>query len=68
MPSVFTHAFDTPTYKGKTEFNTGLFINGQFIDGSNKTDIEYVCLRLQYIIFTFILAASSILAIIPSKF
>ena len=42
MPFVFTHKFDTQAYKGETEFNTGLFINGQFVDGSTKTSIEYV--------------------------
>ena len=42
MTSVFTHEFDTPTYKGRTQFKTGLFINGEFVDGSNNTYIEYV--------------------------
>jgi acyl-CoA reductase-like NAD-dependent aldehyde dehydrogenase len=42
MPSVFTHEFDTPVYKGRTQFNTGLFINGQFLDGSDNTYIECV--------------------------
>jgi aldehyde dehydrogenase (NAD+) len=42
MPSTFSYEWDTPAYKGKTSFNTGLFINGQFVDGSNKTTIEYV--------------------------
>ena len=42
MPAVFTHEFDTPIYKGKTQLNTGLFINGQFVEGSNNTYIEYV--------------------------
>ena len=42
MPSVFTHEFDTPRYKGKTQFKTGLFINGDFVDGANNTYIEYV--------------------------
>ena len=42
MPSIFTHKFDTQTYKGETEFNTGLFIDGQFVDGSNNTYIEYI--------------------------
>lgn len=41
MPQVFTHQFDSPQYKGTTTFNTGLFINGQFVDGSDKTHIEY---------------------------
>ncbi|KAF8337184.1 aldehyde dehydrogenase [Amanita rubescens] len=42
MPSVFTHEFDTSVYKGKTQFNTGLFINGQFLDGSDNTYIDVV--------------------------
>ncbi|KAF8341816.1 aldehyde dehydrogenase [Amanita rubescens] len=42
MPSVFTYEFDTSTYKGKTQFNTGLFINGQFVDGSDNTYIDVV--------------------------
>ena len=40
MPSVFTYKFDTPGYKGDVSFNTGLFINGQFVDGSDDTAIE----------------------------
>jgi len=47
MPSVFTYEFDTSTYKGKTQFNTGLFINGQFVDGSDNTYIEYVYSQFQ---------------------
>ncbi|KAF5319776.1 hypothetical protein D9611_012889 [Ephemerocybe angulata] len=42
MPSTFAYEWNTPTYKGKTSFNTGLFINGQFVDGSNNTTIEVV--------------------------
>ncbi|KAI6042822.1 aldehyde dehydrogenase [Pisolithus marmoratus] len=41
MPTTFTHEFNTPVYKGKVSFNTGLFINGQFVDGSDGTTIEY---------------------------
>jgi hypothetical protein len=41
MPSTFTHQFDAPTFKGKVSFNTGIFINGQFVDGSDNTTIEY---------------------------
>ncbi|KAG6843866.1 hypothetical protein H0H87_012258, partial [Tephrocybe sp. NHM501043] len=40
MVATFTHEWNTPAYKGKTSFPTGLFINGQFVDGSNGTDIE----------------------------
>ncbi|KAI6141255.1 aldehyde dehydrogenase [Pisolithus tinctorius] len=42
MPSIFTHEFNTPVYKGKVSFNTGLFINGQFVDGSDGTTIDVV--------------------------
>ncbi|KAF8345041.1 NAD-dependent aldehyde dehydrogenase [Amanita rubescens] len=42
MPSTFTYQFDTPTYSGKTSFNTGLFINNQYVDGSNNTYIDVV--------------------------
>ena len=66
MPFVFTHKFDTQAYKGETEFNTGLFINGQFVDGSNNTYIEYVCPRLQHIILTFLPPALSTPASVPS--
>lgn len=40
MPSTFTYEWDTPKYKGKTSFNTGLFIGGQFVDGSDGTTIK----------------------------
>jgi len=40
MPSTFTYEWDTPKYKGKTSFNTGLFIGGEFVDGSNGTTID----------------------------
>ena len=51
MPSVFTYEFDASTYKGKTQFNTGLFINGQFIDGSDNTYIE--CVPSQFQVATY---------------
>jgi aldehyde dehydrogenase (NAD+) len=42
MPFTFTHEFNTPAFKGKVSFNTGLFINGQFLDGSDNTTIDVV--------------------------
>ncbi|KAI6100125.1 aldehyde dehydrogenase [Pisolithus croceorrhizus] len=42
MPTAFAHEFNTPVYKGKVSFNTGLFINGQFVDGSDGTTIDVV--------------------------
>ena len=32
MPTIFTYEFDTPTFKGKTSFNTGLYIGGKWVD------------------------------------
>ncbi|KAG2357373.1 aldehyde dehydrogenase domain-containing protein [Suillus spraguei] len=42
MPSTFTHQFDTPTFKAKVSFSTGLFINGQFVDGSDNTTLDVI--------------------------
>ncbi|KAG8798912.1 aldehyde dehydrogenase (NAD(P)(+)) ald5, partial [Serendipita sp. 398] len=39
MPT-FTHQFDTKTYNKSVSFETGLFINGKFQDGSDKTTID----------------------------
>jgi aldehyde dehydrogenase (NAD+) len=45
MPQIFTKEFDTPVFKGKAEFNTGLFIDGKWVDGAEGKTIEYVILR-----------------------
>jgi len=42
MPGSFSYEWDTPVFKGKTSFNTGLFINGQFVDGSKGKTIDVV--------------------------
>ncbi|KAF9461035.1 aldehyde dehydrogenase [Collybia nuda] len=42
MVGTFSHEWDTPVFKGKTSFPTGLFINGQFVDGSDKTTIDVI--------------------------
>ena len=42
MPQTFTHKFDTPVYKGTISVNTGLYINGQFVDPVEKDTLEYV--------------------------
>ncbi|KAG8825670.1 aldehyde dehydrogenase (NAD(P)(+)) ald5, partial [Serendipita sp. 399] len=39
MPT-FTYQFDTKAYKKSVSFETGLFINGKFQDGSDKTTID----------------------------
>ncbi|KAK7457119.1 hypothetical protein VKT23_010419 [Stygiomarasmius scandens] len=42
MPKTFSHEFNTPSYKGKSSFNTGLFIDGKFVDGSTGKHIDVV--------------------------
>lgn len=42
MPGVFTYQFDNESFKGQVTINTGLFIDGQWVDGSEGTTIEYV--------------------------
>ncbi|KAG5729591.1 Aldehyde dehydrogenase [Termitomyces sp. T112] len=42
MVHTFTHEWNTPAHKGKTSFPTGLFINGQFVDGSDGKEIEVI--------------------------
>ncbi|KAI6146136.1 aldehyde dehydrogenase [Pisolithus tinctorius] len=42
MPTIFNHVFNTPVYKGEVSFSTGLFINGEFVDGSDGTTIDVV--------------------------
>ncbi|KAJ3555174.1 hypothetical protein NM688_g2722 [Phlebia brevispora] len=42
MPQTFTYEFDTPVYKGKSSFPTGLFINGQFVDGIDGGTIDVI--------------------------
>jgi len=46
MPEIFSYEWDTDVYKGKTSFNTGLFINGQYVDGCKGTTIEWVLHRV----------------------
>jgi aldehyde dehydrogenase (NAD+) len=42
MPGTFKHTFDTPAFKGDVEIPLGLFINGEFVDGSEGKTIECV--------------------------
>lgn len=46
MPTSFAYDFDTPDFKGSVSFDTGLFINGKFVDGSEGGTIECVFLRI----------------------
>ena len=36
----FSHDFNYETFKGKVNFSTSIFIDGQFSAGSNNTTIE----------------------------
>jgi len=40
MPGVFTHQFDNDYFKGQVNINTGLFIDGKWVDGSEGTTID----------------------------
>jgi hypothetical protein len=40
MPSTFTHQFDTATYKGAITINTGLYIDGKFVDPVEPATVE----------------------------
>ncbi|TRM69553.1 aldehyde dehydrogenase domain-containing protein [Schizophyllum amplum] len=40
--TTYVHQFDTLAYKGKVNFPTGVFIDGEFIDGAHKTTIEVI--------------------------
>ncbi|EIW74570.1 aldehyde dehydrogenase [Coniophora puteana RWD-64-598 SS2] len=42
MPTTFNQDFKTPTYSGKVAFNTGVYINGEFRDGSDSTTIDII--------------------------
>ncbi|KAJ7478692.1 aldehyde dehydrogenase [Mycena galericulata] len=42
MPPSFTHEWKTEAYTGKTNFQTGVFIDGEFRDGANKTTIDVI--------------------------
>ncbi|KAI0087988.1 putative 1-pyrroline-5-carboxylate dehydrogenase [Irpex rosettiformis] len=42
MTATYTHTFDTPVYKGTVSVNTGLFINGKFVEPVLKQSIETV--------------------------
>jgi aldehyde dehydrogenase (NAD+) len=44
--ATFTHDFQTGSFTGKTSFPTGLFIDGEFREGSEKTTIECAPLPL----------------------
>ncbi|KAI0319928.1 aldehyde dehydrogenase [Amylostereum chailletii] len=40
--TTFAYQFDTPTFKKKLSFNTGIFIDNKFSDGSSKGLIDVV--------------------------
>ena len=48
MPGTFTHVFDTTLFKGTITVNTGLFIDGQWVDSANKETIEWVVNLVNY--------------------
>nr|GAT55592.1 aldehyde dehydrogenase [Mycena chlorophos] len=42
MATTFTYQFDTPSFKGTSTFETGVYIDGKFRDGAKGTTIDVV--------------------------
>ncbi|EIM91726.1 aldehyde dehydrogenase [Stereum hirsutum FP-91666 SS1] len=42
MMTSFVHEFDTPLFKGKVNFPTGVYIDGKFSDGASQTTIDVI--------------------------
>ncbi|TFY62577.1 hypothetical protein EVG20_g6655 [Dentipellis fragilis] len=42
MSTIWDHEFDTPVFKGKVSFPTGIFINGKFTEGSTGNTIDVI--------------------------
>ena len=40
MPSIFTKEIDLPSFKTKVSLNTGLFIDGEFVDAADGQTFE----------------------------
>lgn len=62
----FTREFDTPVFKGKVDFPTGVYINGKFAAGSDNTTIKYahaLLLRSSIVsnVYRLLITVSSIL-------
>src|SRR6267154_1867808 len=59
--TTFSYEFNYEAFKGKVNFPTGVFIDGQFSAGSNGTTIEYVVmLYMTYLCFTVLIHTCSI--------
>lgn len=41
MSAAFTPKFENDYFKGQVTINTGLFIDGEWVEGSSGTFIEY---------------------------
>ena len=44
MSATFTPQFNNDYFKGQVPINTGLFIDGKWVEGSSGTFIEYAIL------------------------
>ncbi|KAA1476324.1 aldehyde dehydrogenase [Dentipellis sp. KUC8613] len=42
MSTIWDYEFDTPVYKGKVSFPTGVFIDGKFSEGSTGSTIDVI--------------------------
>ena len=48
MVGTFEYEWNTPVFKGKTKFPTGLYIGGQWVEPAEGGKWEYVVLYLSY--------------------
>lgn len=46
MPAVYTPQFKNDSFTGEATINTGLFINGEWVDGSSGSFIECAAIIL----------------------
>ena len=54
--TTFSHEFNYEAFRGKVDFPTGVFIDGQFSAGSSDTTIEYVVMFwTNYLCFTLLI-------------
>ena len=52
MPAVYSPQFSNDYFNGKVDINTGIFINGEWVEGSSGTFIEYAAPTLYLIKLT----------------
>jgi hypothetical protein len=66
--TTFSYEFNYEAFRGKVNFPTGLFIDGQFTAGSNGTTIEYVIIACtSYLYFALLIRNPVVSSILVSR-